>query len=383
MNSTVQRPGFYEGQIVAAADLNGVVSSSRTALAQHERYLHSWGIAEGLGLAGVDRKTSAGAAFKEVTLSAGLAVDGTGRHLVLPEDERLSEDTFDSLNVAINDPEAYYPVFITGRDEAKAAAGGVISACNTGGLSAVAERVDIVFGRVEDAFDLASQPLQPVEAGPRDGTTSAAWRVLVGFVKWDAALKRFVAIAETADGVTPVYAGVRANDVTTHSNRVVLRAGPRGENGTAALSVENISGPELRFGVQNTTGDVIPVFTVNGKGDLHVEGKITGAIAGGVQVQGGVAFDGAMLPLPPGITAEQVDSGQVLIQTLVSPHYAVPALPPPAAPGAIWLMQPLECRVDGRRIFCRVLWRPDGGATPPVTLPGACDYLLIAFAPTK
>ena len=221
-----------------------------------------------------------------------------------------------------------------------------------------------------------------MEAGPRDGTTSAAWRVLVGFVKWDAALKRFVAIAATADGVTPLYAGVRADDVTTHSNRVVLRAGPRGQNGTAALSVENVNGPELRFGVQNTTGDVIPVFTVNGKGDLHAEGKITGAIAGGVQVQGGVAFDGAMLPLPPGITAEQVDSGQVLIQTLVSPHYAVPALPPPAA--ARRHLVDAAPRVPRRwppHFLPSALVSSVGGNGAPVTLPGACDYLLIAFAP--
>jgi hypothetical protein len=165
--------------------------------------------------------------------------------------------------------------------------------------------------------------------------------------------------------------------VTTHTSHVVLRAGPRGENGTAALAVENANGGELRFGLQNSNGDVIPVFTVTGKGDVRAEGKITGAIAGGVQVQAGVAFDGAMLPLPPGITAEQVDSGSVLIQTQVSPHYAVPALAPPGA-GA-WLMQPVECRVDGRRVFCRVRWRDSAGVAADLELPGACDYLLLAF----
>jgi hypothetical protein len=381
MSSAVQRPGFYEGQIVAAADLNSVVSSSRTALAQHERYLHSWGIAHGLTLTGVARTTSGGASFQEVTLSAGMAVDGTGRHLVLAADERLSEDTFDSLNVAISDPEAYYPVFITGRDESKTTNGTFTSACNAGGVNRVTERVDIVFGRVEDAADLMTQTVPAVDAGPGDGASSTRWRVLVGFVKWDASIKRFVAIATNSDGVTPLYAGVRADDVTTHSTHVVLRAGPRGQNGTAALAVENANGGELRFGLQTTNGDVIPVFTVNGKGDVHAEGKITGAIAGGVQVQGGVAFDGAMLPLPPGITAEQVDSGAVLIQTQVSPHYAIPALPPPGA--GVWMMQPIECRVDGRRVFCRVRWRDSAGVAADLELPGACDYLLLAFAASE
>jgi hypothetical protein len=381
MSTTVQRPGFYEGQIIAAADLNGVVSASRMALAQHERYLHAWGIAQGLTLTGVARTTSGGVNFQEVTLGAGMAVDGTGRHLVLAADERLSEDTFDSLNVAINDPTAYYPVFIVGRDESKATAGNISSACNTGGISRVTERVDVVFGRVEDAADLLKQKVPAVDAGPADGTSSAGWRVLVGFVKWDASIKRFTAIATTSDGVGPLYAGVSADEVITHTTHVVLRAGPRGQNGAAALAVENANGGELRFGLQNTAGDVVPVFTVNAKGDLHTEGKITGAIAGGVQVQGGVAFDGALLPLPPGINGDQVDSGSVLIQTHVSPHYAVPAMPPPI--GGEWMMQPIECRVDGRRVFCRVRWRPSAGAAAEVILPGACDYLLMAFAPAS
>lgn len=379
MNSVIQRPGFFEGQIVAAADLNGVVSSSRTAIARHERYLHTWGIAEGLVLTGVDRKTSSGDSFQEVTLSAGMAVDGTGRHLVLVEDERLSEDTFDSLNVTINDPDAYYPVFIIGRDESKPTTGTFTFACNPGGISRITERVDIVFGRVEDAADLNDQIVPPVEAGPGDSITTTKWRVLVGFVKWNATIKRFVATSINSNGVTPIYTGVRADDVTTHTSRVVLRAGQRGQNGTAALAVENANGGELRFGLQNTIGDVVPVFTVNGKGDVHAEGKITGAIAGGVQIQGGIAFDGAMIPLPPGISAEKVDSGEILIQIQVSPHYAVPALPPPAA-GRIWLMQPVECRVEGRRVFCRVHWRDSGGVVPDVELPGACDYLVMAFA---
>ena len=380
MSATVQRPGFYEGQIVAAADLNGVVAAARTGLAQHERYLHTWGIATGLALTGVARKTSTGIDFTEVTLGAGLAVDGKGRHLIVTDDQRLLEETFDSLNVAINDPEAWYPVFITGRDESKAPSASLTNGCGSSGASRVTERVDVVFGRVDDAADRASQPLPPVDSGPGDGTTTAPWRILVGFVKWNASIKRFSGVSDNSDGISPVHTGVRADDVITHNNRVVLRAGERGANGTPALSVEqNADGPELRFGLQNSIGDVIPVFTVNGKGDLNAVGKITGAIAGGVQVQGGIAYDGAMLPLPPGISAAQVDSGAVSIQAQVWPHYAAPALPAPPLNG-VWLMHPLECRVDGRRVFCRALWRSSTAGPVDVVLPGACDYLLLAFA---
>src|SRR5690242_9628490 len=89
------RPAFFEGQIVAAADLNGVVEGGRIALAQHERYLHLPGIAEGLALNGTDRTTLGGDAYQDIVVGPGFAVDGTGRHLALTEAQRLSEDAFD------------------------------------------------------------------------------------------------------------------------------------------------------------------------------------------------------------------------------------------------------------------------------------------------
>lgn len=46
----VQRPTFFEGQIIAAADLNAAVETGQVGLAQHERYLHLPGIAAGLEL---------------------------------------------------------------------------------------------------------------------------------------------------------------------------------------------------------------------------------------------------------------------------------------------------------------------------------------------
>lgn len=384
MNSISARPKFFEGQIAAALDFNGVVDSARTALAQHSRYLHTDGIAQGLTLSAEAQQTAAGDDFVAVTLAAGFAVDGTGRHLVLAEDERLSEDAFDQLNVVSTaDPDAYYPVFITGRDAESDAGAVLVTACNAGGANRIEERVDITFGRVEDAADPGNQGVEAVDDGPRTGTTGAAWRVLVGFVQWDAAIKRFKGIATTADGISPHYAGVRADDVVAHSDRVVLRTAPKGENGTAALAVTNAAGGGLQFGQQNSQGDVVPVFTVNGNGDVHAEGKITGAIAGGVQVQGGVAFDGATLPLPPGITAAQVDDGEVIVHAHVTPHFGVPALPSPGA-GHYWLMRVIECRLDGRRVVCRVRWEStNGGGGSPIELPGACDYTLLAFLPAN
>lgn len=380
MNKSSGRPSFFEGQIAAATDFNGVVDSGRTALAQHSRYLHTHGIGEGLTLSAEPQRTAAGDEFVMVTLSRGFAVDGTGRHLVLEEDERLSEDDFVQLNVvSATDPEAYYPVFISGRDQNADNLGALVPACEPGGVNRISEQVDITFGRVEDAADPGNEEVDDIEAGPRTGTFRAPWRVLVGFVQWDAGIKRFSAIVTTSDGIGPDYAGVRADDVIAQSDRITLRTAGKGENGTAALEVQRADGGLLAFGRQNSQGDVVPVFTVNGNGDVHAEGKITGAMAGGVQVQGGIVFDGATLPLPPGITAEQVDNGEVLIHAHVTPHFGIPALPSPGA-GDYWLMNVIECRLEGRRVFCRVRWEStNGGGGSPIELPGACDYTLLAF----
>jgi hypothetical protein len=380
MSTAPTRPNFFNGLIPSAQDFNSIISSSRTALAQHERYLHTEGIADGLKLTGEKQKTSAGDDFVAVTLSSGFAVDGTGRHLVLAEDERLSEELFVQLNVInVSEPDAYYPVFITGRDQEASNQGGALLSCDAGGTKRITEEVDVTFGRVEEAADPENAEVDAVDAGPRSGSSSAPWRLLVGFVQWDASIKRFKAVSDSADGISPTYAGVCADDVIAQSDRVVLRTAAKGENGTAAFAVRQADGGVLEFGQQNSQGEVVPVFTVNGNGDVHAEGKITGAIAGGVQVQGGIAFDGAMLPLPPGITAQQVDDGEVLIDAHVSPHYAVPALPSPGA-GEYWLMRVIECRLDGRRVYCRVRWESTNGlGGSPIELPGACDYTLMAF----
>jgi len=380
MSTAPTRPNFFNGLIPSAQDFNSILSFERTAQAQHARYLHTEGIAHGLELSGEKQKTAAGDDFVAITLSSGYAVDGTGRQLVLPEDERLSEQLFLQLNVInVSEPEAYYPVFINGRDQEATNRGEGLLSCDAGGTKRITEKVDITFGRVEEAADPENKGVGAVDAGPRSGTSSAPWRVLVGFVQWDATIKRFKAVAASTDGITPGYAGVRADDVISHSDRVVLRSAVKGENGTAALAVRKADGGILEFGQQNSQGEVVPVFTVNGNGDLHAEGKITGAIAGGVQVQGGVAFDGATLPLPPGITAQQVDDGEVLVHAHVTPHFAVPALPSPGA-GAYWMMRVIECRLDGRYVYCRVRWESTNGmGGSPIEMPGACDYTLMAF----
>ncbi len=361
------RPTFYEGQIIAAADLNGIVDMARLGLAQHERGLHLPGIASGLRLTGTDRQTSGGDKYKDVVVSAGLAVEGTGRHLVLAASERLSEDRFDQLNVAISDKLAWYPVFLTGRDEVPSASTVAPIACGTGAPTRMNEVTELTFGRVEAATDPGNQPVTDVTTPPGGNPGSDPWLVLLGFVQWDSSIKHFTDVTDSHDGIRPTYVGVRADEVLAQGGLLALRSSEKDAAGApVGVEIDGTDKGELRFGAQNGSGKIVPVLTVTAAGDLTVAGKISGAIGGGAQIQTGQAFDGMLLPLPAGITA---DSEGVTLQAQVTPHYGSPALPTLAA-GQYWQMTPLECRVVDRRVYCRARWVSTNGAGgSPLVLP--------------
>ncbi|MEZ6134610.1 MAG: hypothetical protein R3C53_06850 [Pirellulaceae bacterium] len=360
MSSPILRPAFSENQILSASDVNGIVDHARNALMRHNRHLHSWGIADGLDL---DVRSSASGL--EIYVTAGVAMDGSGREIVVGEDERLSEDLFDRLNVAEStvDPNnpPKYPVFIRGRDQMQPATMATKTACQQRGSTRTLEGHEITFGRVGDAA--LPQPANNV------------WRILLGFVEWDG--NNFTAAHSTADGIRRRYAGVQAEDVSAQNDSLTLRSANRETDDKAALIIDNENDGEMRFGLQSD-GVVMPVFTVNAKGDVIAKGKILGAIAGGVQVESGVITDGALVPLPAGITQQQVDSGEAEIQVHLSPRYQQPAM----FSSSIRVMHPLECYANERRVTCRVLWRRMDN-TDPIVLPGVCDYQIFGFVKAK
>src|SRR4051794_3479001 len=94
----ITRPSFYEGQILAPDDLTGSLEYARAQAARHERYLHTWGIATGLELAGDPRTTPDGKTYKAVSARAGMAIDTAGRQIVVGDDEVLNENAFDLVN---------------------------------------------------------------------------------------------------------------------------------------------------------------------------------------------------------------------------------------------------------------------------------------------
>lgn len=374
MANIIDRPTFYEGQILAGADLNAVVDHARGQAARHERYLHSPGIAHGLELTGVDRKTAANKPYKEVSVSAGVAVDSSGREIVLADDTRLPETAFDQSNVWVGQPttaDTWYPVFLVGRDGVPEAAPLAVGQCGSSEPNRVREEILFDFGRPGDEALAAEERAADVADGPASGQETSR-RVLLGFVRWDAGLGRFVEFGPGFDGVSRTYAGVRADLLVARGGTLALRTRSQATKGKPGLELSESAGGMLAFGPLTPAGAVGPVFSVNAKGDLTIAGKFTGAVTPGtVHVQSGVASDGVVLPLPPGITPDMLDKGQATAHV-----HATARVPPSAPPDTThtWLAVPLECSVDAaRRLICTVRWAANGVV---VDLPGECDYLV-------
>jgi hypothetical protein len=339
-----------------------------------------WGIAEGLELSSTDKQTLTGSPYKEITLSPGVAIDGTGREIVVPEAEKLKEDLFDQLNVAIADANAWYPVLLTGRDEPASQTTVAVGACYSAQPTRRVEGFDVSFGAPGDELDLATQPAPDVAEGPR----SAAWTMLLGFVQWDAAIKRFTAVTEASGGIGRRYAGVQADVVAARSGQLTIRTRSDNEAGKPALVMNETDEWVLQFGKLTAQGAVTPVLSVNEKGDVKAEGKFIGALTtGSIQVESGIATDGMILPLPPGITQKQVDDGEAVVQVHISLWLDENAAPANSTLTGNLAAIPREIWVDNeRRVHCRVRWFQLGGTTIE-DHSSACNYLVLASVKDK
>ena len=382
MSDQIQRPVFYEGQILGALDLETTVDYSRGQEARHERYLHTWGIAAGLELNGKPKQLEiSGSTFdyQEVILAPGLAVDGRGREIVVAEPKRLSEDNFDQLNVAINDPNALYPVLLFGLDSTAPVSNFGAGQCAEAAPKRKIETFELTFRSPGVGLDLESQTVPDISTGAGTGNETEPWFVLVGFVQWNKDIKKFTAVKGTSAGVGPRYAGVLADEVAARNGMLLLRTRPRNRSGSPAIVLDETEDGELKFGALNATGGVTPVLTVTSKGDVVATGTIKGAFtSGNVYVQSGVATDGIVIPLPSGVSPDQVGPGKATVHIQVAPRLAGLA-PPTANPSGVF---PLECRVDNdRRVRCLVRWIEFNAPNTVTDLSGSCDYTVMVAVP--
>lgn len=371
------RPAFHEGQVLAAADLSATVEYTRALAARHARHLHDWGIAEGLGLVTAPRTDPVtNARYVEVSVSPGLAVDGTGREVVVAEPVVLRESDFEEVNGADQPTDEPYPVFLTAADREPAQSPRPDSCGTTAAKTRVEESYQILFGRLGDERLVAEQRPPAVGAAPAD--PPARWLVLLGYVRWKEG--HLTGVETKARGVAVRFAGVRADTVSARSGPLTLRTGPAAQEGKPALVLSGGDKPSLVFGLYQGSGSIAPLMTVAANGNLTIEGSFSGRMqAGSTLVASGTATDGMLLPLPAGVTPQQVADGRVVLHIRLTPH-----LSPPPTDSA--LLTPVEAAVDAdRRVRCRVrLYDPVSAPAEVVERPGAVDFLVLAtVAPTN
>jgi hypothetical protein len=80
---SLQRPSFFDGQRLLAADLNRTQSFHRELRWLHNRSLHNWGIAFGYEVTGKRKQ-------RTVTIQPGYALDCQGRELILAERQEMA-----------------------------------------------------------------------------------------------------------------------------------------------------------------------------------------------------------------------------------------------------------------------------------------------------
>lgn len=434
MSGLVQRPRFFEGQILGAADLADGLEYARSQQARHHRLVHEWGIADGLALVA---SRAPGGPFVIVKLTAGLALDGTGREIVVPEDVTLDEKLFNRSNVVVGDPDALYPVLLAGADSPTLPRP-VSHSCTVAQASRTVESYKLSFGAPGDEAAVERQPAPRLDQGAGGAPNQPRWWILLGFVKWDATQRRFTGVAESSNGVRRRYVGVRADGVTAQGGTLTLRsrlagtataplvtlehtsAGGRlslglddGHGGMVPKLVESSDGTiesdagtltlrsgapavvgkpmvrleetpaSLTFGLQDAGGQPSKLLTVDERGNLTIAGLFNGLIAGAVKVASGIATDGVVLPLPDGITEDRVANDEVSLHVQLTLH------PPGRAPYdadlanfPTWIGTPIGATVDAdRRLQCQVQWvgiRNAGGPPSVEVLAGACDYVVLA-----
>jgi hypothetical protein len=380
MAAPIVRPRFSEGQVLAAADLEAQVTYARLDSAIHERTEHIGGIAAGLGLVLRDEQVGAGnKTYGQLWVEAGVGIDASGRRIVVPEDQRLTERDFVNAGVwsSSDDPATTrYPVFLVAIEEPVTAARSS-GRCGVVEPNRTAESHQLEFGR-PGAEQAVLRPT-PIAAGAAPATGG---KVLLGFVTWDNDV-----VAPRVGGFTGAlrgpgagvrYAGVRASSVIPHQGMLLLATGDSDPRFVLMLSQDDQGKAELRFGRQQGTNSPSPLFTVDDRGDVKVQGKINSQIPQlPVQMSGSLSH-GLKLPLPPAITEEMVTAGRVTLQYLVSPHLAPQDMtfggpPERAFPVAI------ECWVESdRRLHCRFRWERLSTPANALVTAGTADYLLTA-----
>lgn len=335
----LERPIFSEGEILRAQDLNTAIDQARLRAARHARHQHRWGIVQGLKLAG-DKG--------ELTISPGVAIDFRGREILLPLQERISPQAFPFHGMAKE--EDLFPVFLIAVDE-ELPADSFVGRC--GGVTGPRKRdsYEILIQRYREAqeWDAPDEDLLVTDGPAPLPGQSRLPRVLLGFIKWDVENQRFSEEIVLDDANYPRrFAGPRGNAWESHEAQTLVMLGPTPKGAQDALTLQVLkAGKAQRLARFDRDGNLY----IAGELRLEKTGQTTtptepGQTTGdGTRVVSGVASDGTRLPLPAGVTEEDLEHERYLLHIFVRPVGLS------SGNGAT----AIECQVDeDRRVRCLI-----------------------------
>jgi hypothetical protein len=374
--SAPSRPVFSEGQVLGAADLNAQVTYHRLAAVQHERTEHLWGVAEGLELQAIERTTPAGDKYVDVNLLPGRAIDRLGRSIVVTEARLIDTTDFD---LSSSDENQLFPVFVQAI-EVPVSGQAQPGKCAVNQAARIEERLQISFGTPGSEIVVLEQTSAGVTAG--FGTPALNDKVLVGWVSWNNDLDKFAGVSQSSNGKGVRYVGVVASEVVAGGGTLGLRTRGAGARFALTVTENSTGGCELRFGKQDGLGPVSDAFTVDEKGNVSYRGVLSPSPPAKTLAESGVAFDGVRLPLPSGVTEEQVAGGAVRLHALLTPIVLQPANVDLPEMKTFAVPHIIQCEVDvttDRRVHCKVRWYDPTRTIPDfLDLPAACNYVFVA-----
>lgn len=213
---TAERPRFFEGQYLGAADLASIVDYLRTTTARQNLGQHSWGVAIGLNLVA---KAISDIAV-EYYVQPGVAIDGYGRIIVVNNPERIEPEKFVSISSGNVD------IWLRYQESDFAAVRKGFNACSAQDQYArISERFAIEVGSKSSILDRLSgvtvndtllvdarEALISVDPDAGilcDGAVphqqlpvdddKAYWLIPLGHVKWSAAANSFLPLVDPAE----------------------------------------------------------------------------------------------------------------------------------------------------------------------------------------
>ena len=243
-----QRPSFFEGEFLSAADLQQLLVYHRDQSARHLVGAHTWGVVAGLQIL---EQESSGAL--DVYLLPGYAVDGYGRAVIVVNPIRLSVDWFNGQ------PSGPVQVWIRYEQSETSAVRPGFQVCCTGGdaYSRIAESYAVEVGNLSlatrqsgisiageevsdartalrvfnDAGSLVCDGSVPYQDLPLADEAKSRWLIPLGQVGWtNGTPGKFVTLVDPANPYKEIYsrrlrryAGVVAESVFAADKLIRLR----------------------------------------------------------------------------------------------------------------------------------------------------------------